>query len=208
MNLTIIGASAGVGLLSVTQALDNGHQVTAMSNNTSTIMDHSALTKINGSATSVEDVKKAIQNADAVLLAIGTKKKKGTTLFSDMAKAVIAAMDELGSNSPVLVISGFGVGEGIKYTGFMMKMVIKFFLKDQYIDKALMEKLFNQSKVNWEMVQPGMLSDGALTKEYRVLPELKKGMKIGKISRADLAHYLISEVENRQNIKRYVALTY
>jgi hypothetical protein len=41
-----------------------------------------------------------------------------------------------------------------------------------------------------------------------VLPELKKGMKIGKISRADLAHYLISEVENRQNIKRYVALTY
>lgn len=71
-----------------------------------------------------------------------------------------------------------------------------------------MEKLFAGSGLNWEMVQPGMLSDGAQTKNYSVLPVVKKGMKVGKISRADLAHYLISEAENPQNIKRYVALTY
>jgi putative NADH-flavin reductase len=208
MTITIIGASAGVGLLSVTQALKNGHRVTAMSNNTSAIPNHAALTKINGSATSIQDVKKAIHNADAILITIGTKKKKGTTLFSDMAKAVIAAMEELNSKSPVLVISGFGVGESIKYTGFIMKMVIKLFLKDQYIDKGSMEDLFARSNVNWEMVQPGMLSNGVRTKNYKVLPALEKGMKVGKISRADLANYLLSEAENRQNLKRYVALTY
>jgi putative NADH-flavin reductase len=208
MKIAIIGAGAGVGLLSVTQALEKGHKVIALSTNTSTIPDNPSLTKINGSATSVEDVKKTIQNADAILVTIGTKKKKGTTLFSEMAKAVISAMNELNSKSPVLVISGFGVGESIKYTSFLMKTVINFFLKDQYIDKDLMEILFAKSNLNWEKVQPGMLSDGALTKNYKVLNVLKKGMKVGKISRADLAHYLVSEAENPQNLNQYVALTY
>jgi putative NADH-flavin reductase len=208
MTITIIGASAGVGLLSVTQALKNGHRVTAMSNNTSAIPNHAALTKINGSATSIQDVKRAIQHADAILVTIGTKKKKGTALFSDMAKAVIAAMKELNSKSPVLVISGFGVGESIKYTGFVMRMIIKLFLKDQYTDKGLMENLFAGSNVKWEMVQPGMLTDGARTKNYKVWPEIEKGMKVGIISRADLAHYLVSEAQNPQNVKRYVALSY
>ncbi|MCF2443971.1 NAD(P)H-binding protein [Dyadobacter sp. CY345] len=208
MNLAIIGAGAGVGLLAVTQALENGHQVTALSTNTSAIPHHFALIKINGSATSVDDVKKAIQNADAVLITIGTKKKKGTTLFSDMAKAVITAMTELDSKSPVLVISGFGVGEGIKHTGLMMKVVINLFLKDQYKDKGLMESLFAKSNVSWEMVQPGMLTDGILTKNYGVFPAFTKGKKVGKISRADLAHYLITEAESPRNINRYVALTY
>lgn len=208
MNIAIIGASASVGLLSVAAALENGHQVIAMSNNTSAIPDHAALTKINGSATSVEDVKKAVQYADAVLVTIGTKKKKGTTLFSDMAKAVIAAMDELDNKSPVLVVSGFGVGESIKYTGFIMRVVIKLFLKDQYLDKELMEHLFAKSNLNWEMVQPGMLSDGARTKSYHIYPAANKGIKIGKISRADLAHYLVSEAEKPPNIYRCVALSY
>jgi putative NADH-flavin reductase len=208
MNITIIGASAGVGLLSVAQALENGHLVTAMSTNTSAIPDHIALTKINGSATSVEDVKRAVKHADAVLVTIGTKKKKGTTLFSDMAKAVIVAMNELESTSPVLVISGFGVGASIKYSSFIMKMVIRFFLKDQYADKGLMEKLFKESSLNWEMVQPGMLSEGVLTKDYHVFPMAKKGMKVGKISRADLAHYLVSESQDRKHINREVALSY
>ena len=208
MNITIIGAGAGVGLLSVAQALENGHRVTAMSTNTSAIPNHLALTKINGSATSIGDVKKAVRGADAVLVTIGTKKKKGTTLFSDMAKTVIMAMNESHNKCPVLVVSGFGVGESIKYTGFIMKMIIRTFLKDQYADKALMEKLFEESNLNWEMVQPGMLSNSKITKDYQIFPVAKIGMKIGKISRADLAHYLIRESQNPQHIKRYVALSY
>ncbi len=207
MKIAIIGASAGVGLLSVTQALEKGHQVTALSTNTETIPSHPSLTKINGSATSVEDLKKTIQNAEAILVTIGTKKKKGTTLFSEMAIAVIAAMAELNSKSSVLVISGFGVGESIKYTNFMMKAIIKLFLKDQYRDKELMENIFAKSTLNWQMVQPGMLSDGVLTGKYKTMPYLQEGMKVGKISRADVAHYLISEAENQKTPGKRVAIT-
>lgn len=102
MNITIIGASARVGLLTVMQALEKGHKVTALSTNTASVPNHYLLTKINGSATSADDVKKAIINADAVIIAIGTKNKKATTLFSDAANALIKATAEINFTAPIL----------------------------------------------------------------------------------------------------------
>ena len=207
MKIAIIGAGAGVGLLAVTQALEKGHQVIALSTNTETIQNHPALTKINGSATSVADLKKVINGVDAVLITVGTKKKKGTTLFSDIAKALIIATAELRFSAPVLIITGFGSGESANYLGFFMRTVIKLFLKDQYIDKTVMEELIVQSSINWEIVRPGMLNNEPITKSYQVFSELKKGMKVGKISRADVANYLVSEAENPKKLNQYVALT-
>jgi len=207
MNITVIGAGAGVGLLSVSQALEKGHQVTALSTDTETIHNHPSLAKINGSATSVEDLKKAITGADAVLITVGTKNKKGTTLFSDIAKALITATDELKFTAPVLIITGFGSGESAGYLSFLMRIVIWFFLKDQYVNKTLMEELIANSNVNWEMVRPGMLTNRELTKTYRSFSKLEKRMKVSKISRADVAHYLVSEAEKPQKLHQYVALT-
>lgn len=208
MKIAIIGAGAGVGLLSVTQALEKGHQVIALSPNTDPIPNHPSLTKVKGSATSVEDLKKAIAGANAVLITVGTKNKKATTLFSDIAKALINATDELKFTAPVLIITGFGSGESARYLSFFMRTVIKLFLKEQYINKTLMEEWIVKSNVNWEMVRPGMLTNGELTKTYESLSKLEKGMKVGKISRADVAHYLVSEAENPKNLNQYVALTY
>ena len=208
MKIATIGAGAGVGLLSVTQALGKGHQVIALSIDTETIPNHSNLTKIKGSATSAEDLKKAIIGADAVLITVGTKNKKATTLFSDIAKALIAATKELQYTAPVLIITGFGSGESAGYLSFFMRTVIRLFLQEQYINKTLMEELIVNSNINWEIVRPGMLTNGKLTNTYKSLPKLEKRMEVQKISRADVAHYLVTEAENPKNIKRYVALTY
>lgn len=157
MTITIIGASAGIGLLTVNQALARGHRVTALSQDTSAIPDHAALTKVNGSATSVADLKRVIANADAVLLTIGTKNKKGTTLFTDAAQALINAYADAKSTAPLLVITGFGTGESRAYLSLFMKFIIHFFLRDQYANKTQMESLLDQSTIRWEAVQPSTL---------------------------------------------------
>ncbi|MEI9955613.1 MAG: NAD(P)H-binding protein [Ferruginibacter sp.] len=207
MNITIIGAGAGVGKEAVIQALEKGHYVTALSTNLAMLPDAANLKKIEGSATSKEDVNAAIWNADAILITVGTKKKKGTTLFSDIAKTIIQLHEEIKFKAPVIAISGFGVGYSSKYLGLFMKLVISLFLKDQYKDKALMEKLFEESSVNWEMVQPGMLTNGALTQSYKTFPGLFKGIKIGKISRADVAHFMVMEAERQSMLYKKVAIT-
>lgn len=208
MKIAIIGAGAGIGLVSVSQALEKGHQVIALSTNTDTIPNHPSLTKVNGSATSIEDLKKVIAGTDAILITVGTKNKKATTLFSDIAKALITATDELHYSASVLIITGFGSGESAGYLSFFMRTVIKLFLKEQYINKTVMEELISKSQMNWEMIRPGMLTNGQLTKKYRSISKLDKQMKVGKISRADVAHYLITEAEQPQNLKKYIALTY
>lgn len=208
MKIAIIGAGAGVGLASVAQALEKGHQVIALSTNTDTISNHPSLTKVNGSATSVADLKKVIAGTDAVLITVGTKNKKATTLFSDIAKALITATDELHHSAPVLILTGFGAGESAGYLSFFMRTVIKLFLKEQYINKTEMEELISESQMNWEMVRPGRLTNGQLTQKYRSISKLDRQMKVGKISRADVAHYLITEAEQPQNLKKYIALTY
>ncbi|PTS98669.1 epimerase [Pedobacter sp. HMWF019] len=208
MKIAVIGAAAGIGLATVQKALANGHEVVALSTNTANISEHTLLTKINGSATSLADMKKAMSGADAVLITIGTKNKKPNTLFSDTAKALVQAGKDLNFKGPVLVITGFGSGKSSGYLSLFMKIVIGLFLKNQYINKTLMEEIVTQSNLKWEIIRPGMLSNGPLTQNYKVLPALYKGIKVGKISRADVAHYLLTEVENPKLLNQYPALTY
>lgn len=207
MNIAIIGAAAGIGSAAVSLALDKGHQVVALSPNTDTIAGHARLTRINGSATSVNDLKKAMAGTDALLITVGTKKKKGTTLFSGIASALIQATGELNYRNPVLVITGFGAGDSKPYLSFFMKTVIRLLLKDQYADKTLMEELITKSNMNWEIIRPGMLANGPSTGRYQVLTSLKKGVKVGKINRADVADYLIREAGNKANLLNKVTIT-
>jgi putative NADH-flavin reductase len=208
MNITIIGASAGIGLLTVEQALARGHQVTALSPNTSSIPDHPSLTKVNGSATSVDDLKRVMTDADAVLVTIGTKKKKGTTLFTEAAQALIQAYAVTQSTAPLLVVTGFGTGASRAYLSLLMKGVIYFFLSDQYANKTQMEHLLDQSPIRWVAVQPGILSDGKPTGQYRVMPTLQKGMKVGRIFRADVADFLLNQAQHPTLLGHRVAISY
>lgn len=207
MNITIIGASAGVGLLAVQQALAKGHRVTTLSREVVPIADHPRLARVVGSATNVADVKKAIQGADAVLITIGTKSKKATTLFSDTAKALIQAAAELSFSAPVLAITGFGIGDSSPYLNLFMRFVVRLLLKEQSQDKARLQELFADSPLRWEIVQPGILTNGPPTQAYQVISTLYKGMKIGRIARADVADFLLREAQKPTLLYQCVALT-
>lgn len=163
MHIAIIGASAGVGLLAVQQALAKGHSVTALARNAAIIPDQTRLTKLNGDATSAADMTRAIAGADAVLITIGTKNKKANTLYSGTAKALITATAGTSFTSPVLAITGFGVGDSGPYLNLFMRVIVKGLLRKQTEDKALMGDLLAHSALNWEIVRPGILSDGSLT---------------------------------------------
>jgi len=207
MVIAVIGASAGIGAETVKQALDRGHSVRALSRNNEALPEHTLLTKINGTALSVDDLKKTIAGTDAVLVTIGTKKKKGTTLFSETARALVKASSDLSYNGKVIVVTGFGTGASAEYLSFSLRLIINLFLKDQYHDKTRMEQVLTFSSMKWETVMPGMLTNGPLATGYKVISELKKGMKVSRIPRANVAHYLLEEAENPRSLYKHVVLT-
>ena len=207
MKITIIGASSGVGLLAVEQALARGHHVTTLSRTTGTLPNHPNLTKITGSATSAAYLGRVLPGAEAVLITVGTRKKNATPLFSETARALLEATASAPLVAPVLVLTGFGAGSSAPYLSWFMRLIIRLFLQQEYQDKTQLEQLLTQSNLQWEVIRPGILTNGPPTGSYRVLPALAAGMQVGKIARADVADFLLREAEHPTLLRQYVALT-
>jgi putative NADH-flavin reductase len=204
MNITIIGASSGIGLLTLNQALANGHHVTTLSRNISTLPDHPSLIKISGTATSTTDLKNATTHADAVIITIGQHKDKQATLFTNTGRALTALQLKI----PVIIVTGFGAGDSQPYFGFLFRLILRILLKKEYADKTKMENMLAGSQLQWEIVRPGMLTNGPLTGKYKAISALYRGMKITSISRADVADFLLTQAEHPTLLHKYVTLTH
>ena len=109
---------------------------------------------------------------------------------------------------PFVILTGFGAGESGKYVnGIIAKIVFKTLRKDVYANKTRMEEIFAESDLKWVIVRPGVLLNDSLTEKYRVELKLYKGLKIGSISRADMADNMVKQSENLTEIGNYVALS-
>lgn len=208
MNITVIGASAGVGLEAVKRALDRKHNVTTLSRSEINFPSQTNLTALKGSATDKSDLLKSIKNADAVIIALGTGKNRSkTTLYSDFAKLLVEVQDENNLQIPFIIVTGFGAGKSGTYNSTLAKIFFSIFLKNVYKDKTTMEEIISASTIKWVIVRPGMLKDESLTENYRVENTLFKGIKIGSINRSDVADYLVKEAESISSLYKYISLS-
>ena len=73
MKITVIGASAGIGLEVTRLALQKGHEVTTLSRRVVPLPDQSNLRRVQGSATNPHEVRTAVEGADAILVTLGVK---------------------------------------------------------------------------------------------------------------------------------------
>lgn len=208
MKITIIGASAGVGLQAARMALQKGHEVTTLSRRIVPLPNHARLRRVQGSATNPSDVRAAVEGADAVLITLGVKSPFPTTLFSDSARILLRVLQEAGSSATLIVLTGFGAGDSWSYNSLPMKLLFTLLLKAPYADKSEQERLIAGGYSRWEIVRPGRLTNGEMTGHYRVLDDLVEGIKVGAISRSDVAHFMVAQVENPTCLGKYPALTY
>lgn len=209
MKITVIGASAGVGLETVKRAILREHYVTALSRSSINLPVSDHLTLLQGDATLKENLIKAIDGADAIIVTLGLHNSiKHTTLFSDFATLLIEVAQEKDLKIPVIVLTGFGAGDSVSYqSNFLLSIMFKLLLKDIYADKTKMEEIIAASPLNWVIVRPGILNDHDLTERYRIEDKLYEGMDIGSISRADVADFLVKQAEMPTYLHLYPALS-
>lgn len=208
MKIAVIGASAGMGLQVTRLALEKGHEVATLSRRVVPLPDHVKLRRVQGSATSLNDVRVAVERADAILVTLGVKSPFATTVFSDSARLLLRVLQETGSSPTLILLTGFGTGDSWNYNSLPMKLLFTLLLKAVYADKSEQERVIASGYPRWEIVRPGRLTNGELTGRYRVLDNLVEGMRVGTISRADVAHFMVAQVENPTYLGKCVALTY
>jgi len=208
MKITVIGASAGVGLQVTRLALEKGHEVTTLSRRVVPLPDQANLRRVQGSATNPSDVWAAVEGVDAILVTLGVKSPFATTLFSDSARILLRVLQETGSSATLIVLTGFGAGDSWGYNSLPMKLLFTLLLKKVYADKSEQERVITSGYPRWEIVRPGRLTNGEMTGHYRVLDHLSTDMRVGAISRSDVAHFMVAQAEHPTHLRKYVALTY
>jgi putative NADH-flavin reductase len=149
-----------------------------------------------------------VEGADAILVTLGVKSPFPTTLFSESARLLLQVLQEMNSTPTLIVLTGFGAGESWSYNSLPMKVLFTLLLKAVYADKSEQERLIAGAYPRWEIVRPGRLTNGAMTEHYRELDDLVEGMKVGAISRSDVAHFMVAQAEHPTYLGKYVGLTY
>jgi putative NADH-flavin reductase len=209
MKLLIIGASRGIGRQLLEQALQAGHLVTAMARHPEHLPRQSAgLQTVAGDILNLSLVQQVVAGQEAVCLTIGVGVTiKPVTVFSQGTKNVLAAMAEHGVRRLVCV-TGIGAGDSAGHGGLLYDRLFKpLLLKTIYEDKDRQEALIRASDTDWTIVRPGFLTNGPLTENYRVLNDLW-GITADKISRADVAHFMLEELSAPRYVGQTPLLTY
>ena len=209
--LLILGATGGTGQHLLTQALEAGHEVTAFARSAAKIsVQHPRLHLVSGSVSDQGSaLADAVRGQDAVISALGRGMSlKSNNLIQQSVPPILSAM-QMHKVRRLIFTSGIGAGHTIGDAPLPLfsRMMIRFLLSDLYADKEVGEELIRRSDLDWTLVQPSQLTNGPLTRRYRAGERLElRGMP--KIARADVAHFILSQLDDTAYIRKVVAISY
>lgn len=210
MNILIIGASRGIGLELLKQALEAGHKVTALVRDKSSLesISHKRLNVRQGDVMTRKIVEGACVGQDVVCVTVGmVPSSKKVELFSQGTAHILRGMKKAGVKR-LLAVTGIGAGDSKGIGGFFYeKVTLPILLRHIYDDKNRQEELIMASDVDWTIVRPAFLTHMPVTGDYRILTDLQ-GCKVDKISRADVAHFMLSEIEQPTYVHQTPLLSY
>lgn len=207
MKLVVMGATGGTGLEIVRQALERGHSITALVRSPERLKrfgDRISLKQ--GDLLDTTDLERVLQGRDAVLSGFGPRlpvSKADAHLLQRFAAALTTAMLHTGVKRVVVESVAFLFKDSLIPPAYILG---KLLFPGIVADAAAMEKLFEKSGLDWTMVRPPELTDKPHTGKYRVreghLPRF--GFKI---SRADVADFMIKAAENHSSIRKVVGVS-
>jgi putative NADH-flavin reductase len=207
-HVLIIGASKGIGLETVRSALEAGHQVRALARSAANIsLAQPQLQKVSGDALVRLDVEAALQGVDVVIQTLGVSFAElfgPVHLFSAATRVLVAAMAAQ-SVKRLICVTGFGAGDSRANISVLQRVPFHAVFGRAYADKSIQERLITDSSLDWTIVRPGVLTGGARTGRYKILDQPSQ-WRNGIIARADVADFLVQQIDNPANIRKAVVL--
>jgi putative NADH-flavin reductase len=192
MNLTVFGASGRTGRLLLDLALPH-HTVTALVRDPAKLdLQHPNLRVVQGDLGDPARVAEAIAGADAVVSVAGKTKTSRHDLLAVSARHIVSGMREHGVTRLVTLL-GAGVSDpgdlppslGRRFMLGLMGLAAKGMVEDA----SQHAETLRESGLDWTIVRPPRLTDGAASGELRH-GYLSLG-PMNSISRADLAAFIL-----------------
>lgn len=206
MKLVVLGATGGTGLEIVRQSVERGHSVTALVRSPDRLERFGdRVTVKQGDLLNSAELEQVVRGHDAVLSGFGPRipiSKADANLLHRFALALTKAMPRAKVRRVVVESVSFLFKNAIIPPVYVLG---RLFFPGMVADASAMERVFAASALDWTMVRPPQLTDTPYTGKYRVREGRLPAFGF-KISRADVADYMIRAAENDLAIRKVVGL--
>jgi putative NADH-flavin reductase len=207
--IVVFGATGQLGRHVVGQALARGAEVTAFVRPGSNLPERPGLRIVAGQVTrDLDAVRKAVRGSDAVVSALGNPKSlralRRSRVISEAMRVVVPAM-EAEKVRRVVWTSALGAGPTWKDLPPLLRLPYRLVLGPAFRDKEASEALLTSTGLDWTLVHPVVLTEGEGTGRYRAAEHLRlRG--VPKVARADVATFILDEVESPRFVRRRAEL--
>jgi putative NADH-flavin reductase len=204
-SLLIFGATGTLGRVLAQQALNNGHRVTTFARTPSQLeAQHGRAVHVQGDVLDPGAVARAVEGQDAVLCTLGNG-RQGMVRATGTAN-IVRAMQRAHVQR-LICQTTLGVGDSWANLNFFWKHVMfGGLLRPAFADHVEQERHVMQSSLAWTLVRPATFTNGPLTKTYRHGFASSERVAL-KISRADVAHFMLRELDDGHYLHRAVSLS-
>jgi putative NADH-flavin reductase len=196
MKLLVFGATGGIGKHVVEQALAMDHEVTALARRPAAItIQHRNLKVIKGDVLDPATLNQPMIGNQAVLSCLGVANTAPTTLYSAGVSNIMRAMQDNGVRR-IFCVSANGLEPGPLWQRIVAKLILWRMFKESFTDLVRMEAVVKASSLDWTIMRPPRLTDGATLGTYQIA--INQHLTHGwKISRADLAHCMLNHLKDQ-----------
>lgn len=206
MKIVVFGGTGSIGRLVVEQAIEQGHEVTVFTRDRAAIgQDNPRLQVEQGDVFDARAIAPVVAGHDAVVVTLGGGRKGGVRAKG--TAAIIEAMQQTGVRR-LIVQSTLGVGDSRENLDFVWKhLMFGLLLRGAYADHVEQEHQTRRSGLDWTIVRPGAFTDGPRTGSYRSGFGPRQTTAL-KISRADVADFVVEQLTDDTWLRQAPALAY
>ena len=186
------------------QALHRGYSAVAYARNPGKIeIKHDALAIVQGELADTVLLDRAITGADCVISLLGPGGNTRDTALSDGVKNIIASMEKVGVKRLIQIatVSATDPQDGKDFRFKLMVALVKRVVPGGYAEIVRIGKAVRASRLDWTLVRVPLLNEKQRTKSVRVGYLGQKVVK-SAISRADLAWFMLEQVQNDEYVRK------
>ncbi|KAM8938735.1 flavin reductase (NADPH)-like [Pelodytes ibericus] len=217
MKLTILGATGQTGLFLVNQALEQGHEVTALVRTVSKItLQHENLKVVEGNIFSSESLSEHLMGKDAVISCLGFPYSLLSSIsgYTESMSAIVTAMRQSGVNRLVTMTSWYTDTSSAQNSSFFVRNMLIPLIRSVLNNMREMEQYLEKecSDINFTVVRPPGLQNNPvsgkeiLTHEGYFVPDDKGYPLTNTVARGDVASFMLSTINDDHWTRKIIAM--
>lgn len=211
MKLTIFGATGEAGRQLIEQALAEGNEVVAFVRNPSKLtLRHEHLAIVQGELHDLVNIECAVNGADAVISLLGPRPGEDSKIkpLTQGTQNIVTAMKKLGARR-LLVASTPSASAPNDLPDLKFKVlvsIIKSMMRPAYEEIVNVAQVVRDSDLDWTIVRVSVLNNNPKSSKVRV-GYLGTGEVGVRLSRADMAGFILDELKNAKYIRQMPAIS-